>query len=181
MFGTKSCGAFLFAIFCVFLAGASTFAQNNQASAEQAKPAADETADLAKAAQNPIASLISVPLQNNSGFGVGQYNRTQNVLNIQPVIPVRISENWNLISRITQPIVWQPYPAPQKTGRQASPDRSVLRAREQHGKISQSASERCGTRTRSLFLAQKRRTAYEKHGNTNNASSGGPRALPIQA
>ena len=116
MFGTKSCRAFLFAILCVFLAGASTFAQNNQASAEQAKPAADETADLAKAAQNPIASLISVPLQNNSGFGVGQYNRTQNVLNIQPVIPVRISENWNLISRIIQPIVWQPYPAPQKTG-----------------------------------------------------------------
>ena len=66
-------------------------------------------------------------------------------------------------------------------GRQARPDRSVLRAREQHGKDSQSASERCGSGTRSLFLAQERRTAYEKRGNTNNASSGGTRALPIQA
>ena len=75
------------------------------------KPAAsdeEQTASLAKAAQNPIASLISVPLQNNTGFGVGQYDRDQNVLNIQPVIPVRISENWNLINRIIQPIVWQP-------------------------------------------------------------------------
>jgi hypothetical protein len=79
---------------------------------ESPAPAAAErdTAALAKATQNPVASLISVPLQNNSNFGVGPYDRTQNVLNIQPVIPVRISENWMLISRIIQPIVWQPYP-----------------------------------------------------------------------
>ena len=67
-----------------------------------------QTAALAKAAQNPIASLISVPFQNNTAFGVGPYNRDQNLLNIQPVIPVRISENWNLINRIIQPILWQP-------------------------------------------------------------------------
>ena len=67
-----------------------------------------QTAALAKAAQNPIASLISVPFQNNTSFGVGPYNRDQNLLNIQPVIPVRISENWNLINRIIQPILWQP-------------------------------------------------------------------------
>jgi hypothetical protein len=71
--------------------------------------AADDTAALAKATQNPVASLISVPFQNNSNFGVGPYNRTQDVLNIQPVIPARISENWMLITRIIQPIVWQPY------------------------------------------------------------------------
>ena len=55
-------------------------------------PAAAEgdTAALAKATQNPVASLISVPLQNNSNFSVGDYDRTQNVLNIQPVIPARI-------------------------------------------------------------------------------------------
>jgi hypothetical protein len=72
---------------------------------------------LAKATQNPVASLISVPIQNNSNFGVGPYNRTQDVLNIQPVIPSRISENWMLISRIIQPIVWQP-DATQNTGGQ---------------------------------------------------------------
>lgn len=54
--------------------------------------------------------MISVPLQNNSNFGVGPFNRIQNVLNIQPVIPVRVSENWNLIIRWIIPIVWQPAP-----------------------------------------------------------------------
>ncbi len=77
-----------------------------------AAPAAASDADaLAKATQNPVASLISVPLQNNSNFGVGPYNRTQDVFNIQPVIPAKISPNWMLISRIIQPIVWQPVPS----------------------------------------------------------------------
>jgi len=77
------------------------------------KPAAapNETGDLAKATQNPVASLISVPFQNNSNFGIGPYNRTQDVLNVQPVIPVRLSEKWMLISRTIQPIVWQPAPS----------------------------------------------------------------------
>ncbi|MGB6648697.1 MAG: neuromedin U, partial [Bacteroidota bacterium] len=44
-------------------------------------------AELAKKAQNPIANMISVPLQNNTNFGIGPYDRTQNVLNIQPVLP----------------------------------------------------------------------------------------------
>jgi hypothetical protein len=89
--------------------------------AAQAKPAAtdpkpaapgeqDQAAALQKATQNPVANLISVPLQNNTNFNYGPYNRTQDVLNIQPVIPAQISEKWNLITRIIQPIVWQPYP-----------------------------------------------------------------------
>ena len=68
------------------------------------------TEDLQKATQNPVASLISVPLQNNSNFGIGPFDRTQNVLNIQPVIPIRASENWNLIIRWIAPIIWQPAP-----------------------------------------------------------------------
>ena len=99
----------------LILLSVSAFAQDKPAAipADQAanKPAdsdEEQTAALAKAAQNPIASLTSVPLQNNTGFGVGPYDRDQNVLNIQPVIPVRISENWNLINRIILPIVWQP-------------------------------------------------------------------------
>jgi hypothetical protein len=54
---------------------------------------------LQKAVQNPVASLISVPLQNNTNFDIGTFNRTQNVLNIQPVIPANISKNWMLITR----------------------------------------------------------------------------------
>ena len=55
-----------------------------------------------------MASLISVPLQNNSNFYIQPGDRTQNVLNIQPVIPSALSENWNLISRIITPIIYQP-------------------------------------------------------------------------
>jgi hypothetical protein len=99
----------------LFLAVA-LFGQDTSGSAGPAKPGAqgpptaEDTAALAKATQNPVASLISVPMQNSANFDVGPFDRTQNVLNIQPVIPVRISENWNLITRIIQPIVWQPYP-----------------------------------------------------------------------
>ena len=77
---------------------------------EQAPSDESATEQLQKAVQNPVASLISVPLQNNMNLGYGFFNRTQDVLNIQPVIPVGISENWNLITRIIQPLVWQPYP-----------------------------------------------------------------------
>ena len=47
---------------------------------------------LQKATQNPVANLISVPLQNNTNFNYGPYNRDQDVLNIQPVIPAHISK-----------------------------------------------------------------------------------------
>jgi len=68
------------------------------------------TAELQKATQNPVASLISVPLQNNTNFAIGPFDRTQNVLNIQPVIPIEASETWHLIIRWIAPIVWQPAP-----------------------------------------------------------------------
>ena len=55
--------------------------------------------DLAKDTQNPVADLISVPFQNNFNFGVGPENRMVWNTNFQPVIPVHLSENWNLISR----------------------------------------------------------------------------------
>src|SRR5450631_3395839 len=68
------------------------------------------TEALQKATQNPVASLISVPVQNNSNFGVDPGNRTQDVLNIQPVVPIDLSKNWNLVIRWISPIVWQPLP-----------------------------------------------------------------------
>jgi hypothetical protein len=83
-----------------------------------AQPAATDTAALAKATQNPVASLISVPLQNNSNFGIGSYNRTGDIFNIQPVIPMKLSDKVTLITRIIQPLVWQPDPS-QPTGGQA--------------------------------------------------------------
>jgi hypothetical protein len=77
--------------------------------ATQATPAAAVNADaLRKAAQNPVASLISVPVQDNFNGGITPGDTTQNVLNIQPVIPMKLSENWNLIVRWITPIIYQP-------------------------------------------------------------------------
>jgi hypothetical protein len=64
--------------------------------------------DLAKQAQNPIANLISLPLQNNTNFGIGSDDETQNILNIQPVWPITLNEKWNLITRTILPVVSQP-------------------------------------------------------------------------
>jgi hypothetical protein len=69
--------------------------------------------ELAKLAQNPVGNLVSVPFQNNTNFNVGpQDDRTQNILNIQPVIPITLNENWNLITRTIVPLIWQPEFAP---------------------------------------------------------------------
>ena len=63
--------------------------------------------DLREAAQNPIGDLISLPFQNNTNFGIGQTDNIQNVLNIQPVFPFHLNDNWNLITRPILPIIYQ--------------------------------------------------------------------------
>ena len=85
--------------------------------ATEATPAAAPNAEeLRKAAQNPIASLISVPIQPTWNFGIGPVDRTQNVWLVQPVIPASISENWNLITRWITPVIYQPIPPPLVAG-----------------------------------------------------------------
>jgi hypothetical protein len=70
---------------------------------EKAKAAA-----LAKATLNPVASLISVPLQNNFDWGGGPNDDGfQYKLNVQPVIPISLNEDWNVISRTIVPYVYQ--------------------------------------------------------------------------
>jgi hypothetical protein len=103
-----------FVIGGLFLCAVLLSAQDTKAPAATA-PAASEADALVKATQNPVASMISVPLQNNSNLAVGPYNRTQDIFNIQPVIPKRISENWFFITRVIQPFVWQPI-STQNTG-----------------------------------------------------------------
>ncbi len=92
----------LCALLCSFLliVGLSTpaVAQQNHSAEE-----------LAKKTQNPVADLISVPLQNDFNFGAGfHHNKMTYVLNVQPVIPISINENWNLITRTIMPIINQP-------------------------------------------------------------------------
>ena len=72
----------------------------------QEKPA-HSAHDLAKASQNPVASLISLPFENNTTINNGRNDEVVNVLNVKPVIPMGISENWNLINRAIIPVVYQ--------------------------------------------------------------------------
>jgi hypothetical protein len=81
------------------------------AQAAAADPSGDYNSDdynLAAASQNPIANLISLPFQNNTTFGVGPFERTQNVLNIQPVYPVPLNQDLLLVTRTIVPLVAQP-------------------------------------------------------------------------
>jgi hypothetical protein len=70
-------------------------------------PPADVNA-LAKQQQNPISSLVSVPLQFNFNTGGGLEDQTFLLLNAQPVIPFRVNEHWNAISRTVVPIASVP-------------------------------------------------------------------------
>jgi len=70
--------------------------------------AADQATALAKQQQNPISSLISVPLQGNWDFGLGDRDATGTLFNIQPVVPIAISRSTNLILRVILPLASQP-------------------------------------------------------------------------
>jgi len=64
--------------------------------------------ELAKIAQNPVGNLISVPFQENLYLNTGAADRTQSVLNIQPVIPISVNSQWNVITRTIVPVISQP-------------------------------------------------------------------------
>jgi len=110
------CRKWLQRIFVAFILFAAPFgfaqeqSDTREGQTAGAQNTSGSTEDLQKSTQNPVFSLISVPLQNNSNFGIGPFDRTQNILNIQPVIPTRISRNTNLIIRWIAPVVWQPAP-----------------------------------------------------------------------
>ena len=67
-----------------------------------------DAAALAKKSANPVANMITIPLQFNFNFGIGEFNRTQTVLNVMPVIPFRLNDKINVINRIIVPIINQP-------------------------------------------------------------------------
>lgn len=83
------------AIVCPSLAGAQT------------APQAQATA-LAKQTQNPVSSLISVPLQANWDFGLGDRDAAGTIFNIQPVMPFGITPSTNIILRVIMPLTSQP-------------------------------------------------------------------------
>ena len=75
-----------------------------------APPDEDNPAELAKKLQNPVADLISVPLQNNWDFGIGPAEAMRYTVNIQPVIPLSLTKDWNLILRTIVPVIYAESP-----------------------------------------------------------------------
>ena len=90
---------FWFGIFCFIL----TFYAHAQ---DEAKPGASAQ-ELADKLANPVASLISLPLQNNLNYGIGPYNGVKYTINVQPVIPFKLTDNLNLITRYVIPVIDQ--------------------------------------------------------------------------
>jgi hypothetical protein len=90
-------------------ASTSLFEQNAQAQGQGGGSGGeDQEAKLAMQLSNPVAALISVPFQSNFDFGGGpDGDGFRYTLNFQPVIPISISENWNLISRTIVPFISQ--------------------------------------------------------------------------
>ena len=72
------------------------------------EPGEDVEEELAKTAQNPVANIISLPFQNNTNFNFGPREETQNILNIQPVVPFPLGTDWNVITRTIVPVISQP-------------------------------------------------------------------------
>jgi hypothetical protein len=93
------------------LDGSFTLADNDASAPRSTEIAtnddAESEADLAKKLQNPVAALISVPIQNNWDFGIGLAHAMKYTANIQPVVPISISEDWNLIVRTIVPVIYQ--------------------------------------------------------------------------
>ena len=70
--------------------------------------ATEDTTEIAKKLQNPVGDLISVPFTNYTNFNVGPNTGTQNILQLQPVVPIHVNEDWNVITRTVLSAVWSP-------------------------------------------------------------------------
>jgi len=100
----KTLRVFFFLFVMLLFIGHAAKAQQ-QATSGQTQ---DDIAKLQKAVQNPVADLISLPFQNNFNFNTGSKDKTVHILNIQPIIPFRLNEDWMLITRTIIPIINQP-------------------------------------------------------------------------
>lgn len=96
---------------CCRILGALIFLMLTVTAANCAEPDRQENeVELAMELQNPVASLISVPLQNNWDFGIGQASAMRYAVNVQPVIPFSLGKKWNLITRTIVPVIYAEAP-----------------------------------------------------------------------
>lgn len=91
-----------------FLLPLGVAAQSAAGQGAAGQAVAPSASELAKQTQNPIASLISFPLEGNWDMGVGDREATSTLLNVQPVIPFSVSQNTNVVLRVITPLMSQP-------------------------------------------------------------------------
>ncbi|MGA7374282.1 MAG: hypothetical protein WBW37_17045 [Methyloceanibacter sp.] len=102
---------FVTVIACATSASAQSAPNNNPSAAALSAP---PTASFGAAiqAQNPLSPVYSLLNENSTNFNMGPLERTQDVLLVEPVIPIRLTPNFNLITRWITPVIWQPALAP---------------------------------------------------------------------
>lgn len=93
-------------------------AQNQATSAPQHVVSTTKEPDqeILKDIENPLADVISLSIQSETNSNIAPYGRVKDVVTIEPILPLNLSTDWILVTRITQPITRQPYDE-QKTGR----------------------------------------------------------------
>ncbi|HUO05525.1 MAG TPA: hypothetical protein VMU16_10040 [Candidatus Binataceae bacterium] len=80
------------------------------ASSQQQVPTPLSPQDLAKSAHNPFEEFVKIPIEPEAGFGIGPHHDPGASLNIEPTLPLQITDDWDVITQPNLTIAYQPSP-----------------------------------------------------------------------